>query len=281
MKKLILFVLMSFSVIFFTCGDDETTNTPVIPNVEVESSTMRVGCELEKICSEAASFMIMVYRNQTIPSPSCPTITVNQSAKKITVDYGSTPCISGLDSTRRSGKYDINYYTNVASDSIAGKITYSNFQIFRSNNVTDSFYIQFSGDDDVTGKMLDSSSYRVYFDMNNNFSRNNNTNGNTDILMTGNVAIGNIAISTDDVFSILGNGTLINGGVTYLYNIYDVTKPLMIYGNCKYARSGLIKLTANNKDMIVDYYPNNGNCDAIITVNKDNVTVTVDLSSKF
>ena len=282
MKKILLLTILSISLILFTCGDDSTTNIPVTPNVENEASTVRVGCEIEKICSEAASFMIMAYRNQTIPSPSCPTITHNQSAKKITVDYGNTPCISGLDSTRKSGKYEINYYTGVSSDSIAGKITFSNFQVFRSTNVTDSFYIQFSGDDDIAGRMLpDSFTYNIYFDMNNNFNRNNNTNGNTDIMMMGTVSIGNLAVSTDDVFSLIGTGTLINVGVSFAYLTHDLTKPLMIYGNCKYARSGLVKLTADNKDMIIDYYPNNGNCDAIITVRKDNVTVTVDLSSKF
>ncbi|MCI0474024.1 MAG: hypothetical protein L0Y76_10630 [Ignavibacteria bacterium] len=282
MKRFTPVVLLVLSIFFFTCNDDDTTtNTPVAPNVEVESSTVRVGCEIEKICTEAASFMILAYRNQLLPNPSCPTISHNLSAKKIVVDYGTTPCISGLDSSRKSGKYEINYYTNVASDSIAGKITFSNFQVFRSVNTTDSMYIQFSGDDDIGGKMIDSVRYRLYIEINNNFNRNNSTNGNTDISLSGTVNIGNLAISTDDLFTLLGSGTLINGGISYLYSYYDTAKPLTIYGNCKYGQSGLLKLTDSGKDMIVDYYPNNGNCDPIITITKDNVTVTVDLSSKF
>jgi len=282
MKWFTAVFLLSISLFLLSCNDDDTTtNPPVTPNVTVESGTMRVGCEIEKICTEAASFMILVYRNQTLPNPSCPVITHNTSAKKITVDYGTVPCISGLDSTRRSGKYEINYYSSVAPDSIAGKITFSNFQIFRSNNASDSLYVQFSGDDDVGGKMVDSSRYKIYIEVNNNFNRNNNTNGNTDISYTGTVNIGNLSVSTDDLFSLLGNGTLINAGTSYVYSTYDTTKPLLIYGNCKYAHSGLIKLTTGGKDVIIDYYPYNGACDPYIAVTKDGATVTVDLTSSF
>lgn len=274
-------VLLLLTFIFYSCGGDSSPTSPAIPNVTVESSTMRVGCEIEKICTEAASFMIMIYRNLPLPNPVCPVITHNPSSKKITVDYGSVPCISGLDSTRRSGKYEINYYTNVSTDSIAGKITFSNFQIFRSNNLTDSMYIQFSGDDDVGGMRIDTNHYRLYIRANNNFNRNNNTNGNTNITYTGIVNIGTLTISTDDVFTLLGSGTLVNSGTTFLYNIYDQNNPMLIYGDCKYAQSGLLKLTSDGKDVIVNYYPNNGACDPIITVTKDNVTVTVNLSNSF
>ncbi len=280
MKKFTVFLILLLPVFYYSCSDN-SSSSPIIPNVKVESSTVRVGCEIEKICTEAASFMIMVYRNQPLPTPVCPVITHNTSAKKITVDYGSTPCISELDSTRKSGKYEINYYTNVSADSIAGKITFSNFQVFRSNNPTDTMFIQFSGDDDVAGMRIDSAAYRLYIKANNNFNRNNNTNGNTDIFYTGTVNIGTLAVSTDDIFSLLGTGTLINSGTSYIYSIYDQNNPMIIYGNCKYAQSGLIRLTTGGKDVIINYYPNNGNCDPIITITKDNVTVTVNLSTEF
>ncbi len=273
----ILFIFV-LSFYFISCKSDTSTNPP--PNVESEASTIKVGCELEKICSQATSFLIMVYRNQTIISPQCPTVTVNTSSKKIIVDYGSTPCICAYDSTRKSGKYEINYYTNVAPDSIAGKITYSNFQIFRSNNPTDSIYLQISGDDDIGGKKIDTANYRAVFVMNNNFNRNNDTNGNAVITLNANVSIGTLSSITDDVFSILGAGTLTNAGVTYTYNIYDNNKPLIIYGNCKYPVSGLVRLSANNTDIVNDFYPYNGACDPFVAIIKNNVQVIVDLTSR-
>lgn len=280
MKYFTFILFLLFPIFFISCGSDNSINPAPPPNVENESSTIKVGCELEKICTQATSFLIMVYRNQNIISPQCPTVTVNPSSKKIIVDYGSTPCICAYDSTRKSGKFEINYYTNVAPDSIAGKITYSNFQIFRSKNPSDSLYLQVSGDDDIGGKMLDSINYRVVFDMNNNFNRNNNTNGNAIIVLNVNVSIGTLSSILDDVFSILGSGSLTNAGITYTYNIFDANKPLMIYGYCKYPTSGLVRLTADNVDIINDFYPYNGNCDPFVAITKNNVQVIVDLTSK-
>lgn len=279
MKYFYFLAIFIVSLFLISCKSDNTTTNPT-PNVESEASSIKVGCELEKICTQATSFLIMVYRNQTLPSPQCPTVTVNQSSKKIIVDYGSTPCICAFDSTRRSGKYEINYYTNVAPDSIAGKITYSNFQIFRSNDPADSMYIQISGDDDIGGKKIDTLNYRVIFSMNNNFNRNNNTNGNAVITLNVNASIGSIANILDDVFSILGNGTLTNSGITYSYNIYDNNKPLIINGNCKYPVSGLVKFSANNVEVINDFYPYNGACDPFVSITKNSVSVIVNLTSK-
>ncbi|MCX7833844.1 MAG: hypothetical protein N2490_06515 [Ignavibacteria bacterium] len=279
MKYFNFFITFILSLCLIACKS-ETVTSPT-PNVESESSTIKVGCELEKICTHAASLLIMVYRNQTLPSPQCPIVTWNSSAKKIIVDYGSTPCICSFDSTRKSGKYEINYYTNVAPDSIAGKITYSNFQIFRSNNPSDSLFMQISGSDDIGGVKLDSLNYRVIISMNNNFNRNNNTNGNAVITLNANVSIGSVGNILDDVFSILGNGALTNSGVTYTYNIYDNNKPLVMYSTCKYPVSGLVRLTSNNIEVINDFYPHNGACDPIVSILKNNVSVIVDLSSKF
>ncbi|MBI5403264.1 MAG: hypothetical protein HY959_07665 [Ignavibacteriae bacterium] len=281
MKNIIyLFVLLS--LLNLSCSDDNNTvNTGIItPNVEVESSTIKVGCEIEKICSQACTYMILVYRNQPLPVSACPTVTLDNQSKKITVDYGSAPCISNVDSVRISGKYVINYYTNVSSDSIAGKITFTDFRIYKTNNVNDTSYLKISGDDDIGGKKLDSLNYKVTYVMNNNFYRDNGSNGNAILNLSVNANTGSLSNLSDDIFTITGSGTIINSGVSYSYNIFDNTKPIMIYGDCKYPKSGLIKLTSGNGDVIIDFYPNSGACDAIISVLKNNIQVIVDLASR-
>ncbi|MBN1632562.1 MAG: hypothetical protein JW917_00175 [Ignavibacteria bacterium] len=281
MKKLILFVLLAFSIILFTCGDDSTTNTPVTPNVETEASTVRVECELEKMCTDAVLLLIKVHRNLPITSVICPVITHNQSAKKIIVDYGNVPCLSGSNLTRRKGKYEINYEHIFQNDSLTAKITFTDFHIYRSIDTNDSFNVLFSGFDDIICKMIDSSTYRLYFYLKNNFNRSYYSYESTDILINGIVDIGDLGTWGDDVFLLTGSGSILNGNSLFGYNIFDSGNPIKIQDNCKYPLSGLIKLTSSYQDMIVDYFPNTGYCDDIITIRNNNTIDTVYLSSKF
>lgn len=278
--KNFIYLLTLFSFLSIYCNNDNSTvNTGITqPNVEVESSTIKVGCEIEKICSQASTFLIMVYRNQPLPTTGCPTVTLDNQSKKITVDYGVVPCISSVDSVRRSGKYVINYFTNVNPDSIAGKITFTDFIIYKTNSITDTSFLKISGDDDIGGKKIDSLNYKVSFAMNNNFFRDNGANGNAVLILNVNAYTGLLSNLYDDIFTITGSGTLINSGISYIYSIFDNSKPVMIYSDCKYPKSGLIKLTANNEDIIIDFYPNSGSCDAIISVLKNNIQVFVDLT---
>lgn len=281
MKKYV-YLFTVLLVFFYSCGDDSSTTTPpVTPNIEVESNTLAVSTELEKICTMANGYLILVYNNVSIPAGVCPEVTVNQQSKTITVDYGSTPCVSSVDSARRSGKFTINYYTNVSPDSIAGKVTFTNYRVYKTAITTDTAYLQIAGDDDIGGKKVDASNYRVSYVMNNNFYRDNGTSGNALLNLIINANTGNIGILSDDVFSITGSGTLLNSGTTYAYNIYDTANPLMIYGDCRYPKSGKIKLSANSADVILDFYPNGGGCDAILSILKNSVTVTVDLSKYY
>lgn len=281
MKNIILFVLFVFSILLFTCGEDTTTNTPVTPTFETEAGIVRIGCELEKMCTDVVLLLIKVHRNLPITSVLCPVITHNQSAKKIIVDYGNVPCLSGANLTRRKGKYEINYEHIVLNDSLTAKIAFSDFHIYRSIYTSDSFNVLFSGSDEITCKMIDSSTYRLYFYLKNYFNRNNYSHGSTDIFINGTVDIGDLGTWGDDVFLLTGSGSILNGNSLFGYNIFDSGNPLKIKDNCKYPVSGLIKLTSSYQDMIVDYFPNTGYCDDIITIKNYNTTATIYLSSKF
>lgn len=281
MKIILLTAVLLISLIIFTCSDDTTTNTPLTPTFETEACIVRVGCELEKMCTDAVLLLIKVHRNLPITSVLCPVITHNQSANKIIVDYGNIPCLSGTNLTRRKGKYEINYEHIVQNDSLTAKITFTDFHIYRSIDTSDSFNVLFSGFDDITCKMIDSLTYRLYFYLRNNFNRNNYYHGNTDIRINGTVNIGDLCAWGDDVFLLTGSGSIINGNSYYGYNIFDSGNPLKIKDNCKYPLSGIIKLTSSYQDIIVDYFPNTGYCDDIITIKNNNTTATIYLSSKF
>ena len=274
--------IISFLFLFNFSGCSSDSGTVVTPpNVEVEASTIKVTCEFLQFCATANSYLIMVYNNQQIPSTGCPTVTINTQSKSIKVDYGSVPCVSGIDSVRRSGHYTIQYYTNVGTDSIAGKVTFTNYRIYRSTNPVDTSYMQISGDDDIGGKRIDSLNYRVTYVMNNNFLRDNGSNGNANLTLNVNAFVGAIGVVEDDVFTITGSGTMTNGGSTFAYNIFDPNDPIMVYGNCRYPKSGKVMLSLNNNDYTIDFFPNNGACDAIAAITKSGVTVIVDLSAGY
>ena len=275
------FIISSLFLFNFSGCSSDSNDIITPPNVEVEANTIKVTCEFFQICTGANSYLIMVYNNQPIPSTGCPTVTVNTQAMRITVDYGSVPCVSGIDSVRRSGQYKIQYYSNISTDSIAGKVTFTNYRIYRSTNPADTSYLQISGDDDIGGKRIDPLNYRVTYVMNNNFFRDNGSNGNANLTLNVNAFVGAIGVVEDDVFTITGDGTMTNGGSTFSYNIFDPNDPIMVYGNCRYPKSGKVMLSLNNNDYTIDFFPNNGACDAIAAITKSGVTVIVDLNAGY
>ena len=148
----------------------------------------------------------------------------------------------------------------------------------------DTSYLQISGDDDIDGKRIDSLNYKVTYVMNNNFFRDNGSNGNANLTLNVNAFIGTIGVVEDDVFTITDSefpGTMTNGGSTFSYSIFDPIDPIMVYGNCRYPKSGKVMLSLNNNDYTIDFFPNNGACDAIAAITKSGVTVIVDLNAGF
>lgn len=267
-------ITVSALLIFKGCSSDDTTVTPPVVNVENEAYVGKAATEVMKICATANSYLVLIYRNQPIPSGTCPVVTVDSSSKKIDVDYGTVPCISPDDSVKRSGKYTINYFTNTGPDSAACKVTFTNYRVYRTK--TDTNFVQISGDDDIGFRRIDTVNYVGVYDMNNNYARNNLTNDN--INMTLNVAAytGVLAIITDDNFSITGTGSITAGGTAYTYAI-DSNNPLRLYGNCRYPRYGKVTLSGGNINVGLDFTPNSGGCDPFVGITKEGVTVIFNL----
>ncbi len=282
MKAVLIPVLIfSVSVFFITSGCNKDDGNPInVINVVVddEAGALKAVSETIKLLSTVNSYLIALANNQPINSTGCPNVTLDSIAKKITVDYGNTPCSSVQDPVRKSGKYTIQYFINSAKDSVAADVSFSSFRIYKGS--TDTNYAHISGNDNVkTKKAVSGGIFYSSFTANNIYDRSNGTNYNVNLTLPVTVEYGSPSVMTDDIYSVGGTGTVSTGGNTYSYSVFDSNSPVKIYGDCRYPKSGKVRFAYNNIDVDTDFYPNNGACDAVVNISKYGVTITIDLGN--
>jgi len=81
----------------------------------------------------------------------------------------------------------------------------------------------------------------------------------------------------DDFYLISGSGNVVENGKTYGYNI---TEPLRFQPGCNFPTSGKMTIsTQNSPDTTLDFFPENGACDDVVTMTIGGVSKKVNLGS--
>lgn len=280
MKKL-TYIFMLLAVLFpgyyfYSCDEAEDIINVTTQVFDNEATAIKQITEIQSVCTDAASYMIMLANGQNINQTGCPNVSTDTVAKKITVDFGTTPCTPYSEGVKRSGGYTVNYFINSAGDSIGGKINYNNYQVYKKT--TDTAYMKITGNDYLGIKKKTLTDYDMTIIANNtsNFSDGRTGSVTLDQIVT--VIINNITIFTDDIYKISGIGMVTANGDTFGYSI-DSNNRLEYSGDCYYPKKGLVKLNLNGTDFDVDFSPENNACDAMISITKFGVTVTIDFSN--
>ncbi|MCU0372939.1 MAG: hypothetical protein MUE56_06810 [Ignavibacteria bacterium] len=280
MKKLSLLYAVLIIVVsgyyFYSCEEAEDVVNITAQVFDNEATAIKQITEIQSVCSDAASYIIMLSSGQNINQAGCPNVSTDTVAKKITVDFGNTPCTPYSEGVKRSGGYTVNYYINSSGDSLAGIINYNNYKVFKST--TDTAYIKISGNDYLGIKKKTLTDYDLTIIANNTSDFSDGRTGSVTLNQIVSVIINNITVFTDDVYKIYGTGMVTANGDTFGYSIYDQNNRLEYYGDCYYPKKGLVKLNLNGTDFDVDFQPENAACDAIISITKFGVTAKIDFS---
>jgi hypothetical protein len=276
-KRLIINIL-NFGLLILLMNANCNKNDVLSPedtDITNEAAFMKNTVEIQKICSNANSYLILVANNITTISGSCPAVTVSTPFNTITVDYGATPCTNSLDQVKRSGSYTISYFINSGKDSMSAVISLNNYRVYKG----DTSYIAITGNDEISSKKILGSQYQSTFNSSNTFTINTGKVKTANVNMTVNSNIGDPYNYSDDVYNIKGSGTVANQtlGLSYGYSI-DPNFAITYQTNCKYPTYGKVYLGFGGYIFTVDFSPNNSSCDAIISITKYGVTKTIDLS---
>jgi len=280
MKKLsLLFAVLTVVVsgyYFYSCDNAEEIINLTTPVFDNEATAIKQITEIQSVCTDAASYLLMLANGQNINQAGCPNVSADTVARKITVDFGSDPCTPYAEGVKRSGGYTVNYYINSSGDSLAGTINYNNYKVFKS--MTDTAYIKITGNDYLSIKKKTLTDYDMTIIANNTSNFSDGRTGSVTMNQVVSVVINNITIFTDDVYKIFGTGIVTANGDSFGYSIYDPNNKLEMYGDCYYPKKGLVKLNLNGTDFDVDFQPENAACDAIISITKFGVTAKIDFS---
>ena len=276
-KRLIINIL-NFGLLILllnaNCNKDDVLS-PEDTDITNEAAFMKSTVEIQKICSNANSYLILVANNITTISGSCPAVTVSTPTNTITVDYGTTPCNNALDQVKRSGSYTISYFINSGKDSMSAVISFNNYRVYKG----DTSYITITGNDAISSKKILVSVYQSTFNSNNTFTINTGKVKTAAVNMTVTSNIGDPYNYSDDIYYIKGSGTVTNQtlNLSYGYSI-DPGFAVTYQTNCKYPYSGIVNLDIGGNRVTVDFSPNNSSCDAIISITKFGTPKTIDLS---
>lgn len=280
MKKYSLLVAVIAVVLsgyyFYSCKEAGEIINSTTQTFDTEGTAIKQISVIQSVCTDAASYLIALSNGRKIDTVGCPTVSTDTIARKITVDYGNTPCSPYHEGVKRSGGYTVNYYMNSSLDSLSGKIGYNNFKVYRSQ--TDTASVKITGNDDFTLKKKTLTDYDMTLVANNTVNFSDGRTGSVVLNQTVAVSINDILLINDDVYKFFGTGSVVANGDSFGYSIYDPNNKLEIYGDCYYPKRGLVKLIFNGVDFDVDFSPNNSACDAIIKITKYGVSATLDFS---
>jgi hypothetical protein len=275
----LIFSLISFIYFFEFYGCDKVDIlSPSDLDVTSEAGCTKSSVEVQRICQFSQGLINMLASQGSISIGNCPQVTVNTSQQWINVNYGINPCISGLDSIRRSGSYNISYFIGGSNDTMAGVITYNNFKIYKvPGNSSDLNYVSVSGSDTIGFKKGISTQFQTKFIINNTLYTNSGSSIsiflNLDIVAN----LYDPLILTDDDFYIAGSGTIMKTG-NYYYSI-DNNNPVYITTNCRYPLTGKVYLDLSGNRFITDFSPYGGVCDSYISITKFGKTAYVDIQN--
>ncbi len=273
--SLIPVILLLFVFVYFSgCDKLDELITPEDQDVTVEAAFARITTEVQTICSNVNVYLILIAADVTNIPGSCPEVTINTSAKSITVDYGSAGCIS--DSIKRSGRYTVSYTIISQHDSMTADINFNNYKVYRTQS--DYNYVSITGTDNISSQKIAGNLYQSKYSISNNFSVSSGNAKSISLTMTANGNINN-NLPMNGSFNINGNGTLTNisSGTTYSYLI-EPSSSISYKTSCQYPALGLIYFDQGGYRFTIDLSPSNNNCDGIFSITKFGITKYSDLS---
>jgi len=271
------------------------TSSVAEETVEAEASSTKNSAASISTASDAFAYLTQIANGITINTSGCPIVTATSTGGTtwiITVDYGTTPCITVSDSIRRTGKYIISGYVSPAKDSVYGSLSFpsdSPLKIYRvKGNSSDTNYVMVQNTNSslfsfAAGKRIDTSNFRGGITVNNIFTTNSGIAKTINLVLTFNANLGVLNVFSDDSFYIKGAGAIFDNryGVQFAYVIAD---SLNIRTDCRYPLRGKVGLTAQTGGTqnltYVDFYPGSGACDGVVTILRGSFSKNVNLDSQ-
>jgi hypothetical protein len=199
---------------------------------------------------------------------SCATVTISDTTypQSIIIDYG-TGC------TNSRGQFKIGKIIVEISDSlvVAGSIKTIKTEGFSIDSTT----IELSATIENLGKNSDG-----YWVIACNYNQKiTTTSGNVVVETYSDTAIWASGFETidksDDIYSKTGSGIkTVNDTIKYSHVI---SSPLTIDKSCGYITSGIVEMTRNTDNIVIDY--GDGTCDSTATVTTNGTTETISLNS--
>ena len=273
-RILLLIILIVFIYTQFQgCDNTNDIITPEDQDITVEAAFSRNTAEVQTICCNVNSYLALIANNVTNIPGSCPVVSVNTSAKTITVDYGSG-CTT--DSIKRSGSYIVGYFINSLGDSLTAAINFSNYKVYKTQS--DLGYVSITGTNIISSKKINANLYQSQFNISNTFASSAGKTKTVSVVMNSNSTITN-SLPQSGTFNITGSGTLnnVNTGISYSY-VVNPSYAISYQTTCRYPYAGIVYFDTGGNRFTIDFSPNNNNCDGIISVTKFGITKYINLS---
>jgi hypothetical protein len=264
---------LSLVIIAFSCKDEESDITEQ-EEVEIANSSSSAESISDEELQAMEAELVLNPEGGRIAGTGCATVTWNESAKTVTLDFGDG-CV-GIYGRERSGKIIITYGGEFGDHLANRVITFDNYfvnnkQITGSIEMRD-FNLDENGDLTATRNRID---LTIHFPDGNKFT----SNGSTTVTW---VEGGGDDDRTNDVLSITGSYTGVSTrGRTVTHTIIEpVIVSFACYADGGFARIGgktELKITgARERVRIVDF--GDGTCDDTITVSVNGRVYTIILS---
>lgn len=300
-KSITNYFLIAFLVIFISLTGCNKNNDNIISSssteesIEAEASSSKNSAESVNTATDAFTYLTQIANGITVNTSGCPTIIATSTSGTtwtISVDYGSTPCMTISDSIRRSGKYLIYGFISPSRDSVYGSLTFpseSPYKIYRVKGYSsDTNYVKVQNTSPalftfIAGKRIDTSNFRGNFSINNIFTTNTGIAKTINLSLSINANLGVLNVFSDDSYYIKGAGAILDNryGVQFAYLITD---SLNVRTDCRYPLRGKAGLTYQAGGIqtvtYVDFYPNSGACDGVVTFFKGAFSKNVNLDSQ-
>lgn len=302
LRKSFTYLFLALAAVCFISFEACNKNSDVVSptgsteeNVDAESSSSKNSSESISTTTDAFTYLTQIANGITVNTGGCPTVTATSTGGTtwtITVDYGSTPCMTISDSIRRSGKYIIYGYITPAKDSVYGSLTFpseSPYKVYRiKGSSSDTNYVTIQNTSAslftfVAGKRIDTANFRGGFTVNNILTTNTGIAKTINLTLTLRANLGVLNVFSDDSYYIKGAGTVLDNryGVQFAYLIAD---SLNIRTDCRYPLRGKIGLTyqAGGVQSVtyVDFFPNSGACDGVVTLVKGVFSKSINLDAQ-
>lgn len=297
LSSVIFTFLLSLIIIYYGCNKSENPIIEPTQDFNMESSASKNTSEAQNLCSDMYYYLVSLANGITINTNGCPTVTVDSASGNggktytININFGTSPCSTFADGLRRSGRYIITGFINDARDSVYGSISFPTDNPYRVYTVYsstfDTNYVQVTNTSSslftfVYGKKVNDENYTGTFTTNLILTTNTGIQKTINLLLTANVNLGVIGTPWDETFQFKGAGAIIDNRYAVQFG-YVISDSLTITTSCRYPVRGKVAYTIESSGgqsfTYVDFYPETGGCDGVITLIKFGIYKTVTLDS--